>query len=182
MSLTKSMKQGLVFLGAVAASGVVCAAEDMSNFYYGLSAGEGEVDMRGSALFNDKANGGQLSIGYELSPNFSTELRLHRLSGDVSSNSAYGFFRMSLPTSPYVVPYVMLGGGVTEINAKDAAGSKVDFDELNIDEPQAGAAIGVNLFGNEETAVNFEVSAYASDDFVISFYSIGFQHYFGGRK
>lgn len=182
MPFTK-LKQVLVLFIAVVASGVACAVEDTSSFYYGLSVGVGEVELRGSGTFNEDAdNGGQLLIGYEVTPQLSTELRLNRLSGDVSSNSAYGFLRFSLPISSYSVPYAMIGAGVTDINAKDADGSKADFDTLGIDEPQIGAAIGVNLFGNETTALNLEVSAYASDDIVLSYYSIGFQHYFGGRK
>lgn len=180
MNLIKQVKWLSVGIASLGLCSPSFALEDESNFYYGISAGAGEVEARGAGTYNEISNGGHLAIGYELLPNLSTELRLHRLSGDVSTNSAYGYLRFSLPVSDHAKPYIMLGAGATDINAKTAAGAAVSL--AGIDEPTAGAAIGVNLFGNDETALNLEVSAYASDDILMSFYSIGFQHYFGGHK
>lgn len=158
-------------------------AEDEANLYWGLAAGEGHVESRGNGTFDERANGGSLSLGYELSRNLSIEARYHRITGArVSTNSGYGYLRFSAPLSNNAIPYLMVGAGKTETTAKDAAGNKIDLDAANIDEPLAAAALGISLFGNETTALTLEVSAHGSDDVISSFYSIGFQHYLGGHK
>lgn len=181
MSLSKLTKGIAGFLAILAMNTAI--ADDASNVYWGLMGGQGDATVKKSSSavnIKQRLSGGALVLGYELSSALSTELRLGRVTGDSTAQSAYGYFRFAYPTSN-VKAYLLLGAGVTDINAK-SNGSSVNLSALNIDEPNVSAGLGVALFGNAKTALVLEMVTQASDDISLPMYSVGFQHYFGGHK
>lgn len=161
---------------------LLLAVEDESNFYYGISAGQGEAEIKKNGVVNvtERLSGGALMLGYEFTPALSAEVRLSRMTGESSADSANAYVRIAYP-GDNLKAYLLLGGGVTDVTAK-SGGVSFDLDALNVDEPVASAGVGLALFGNDTTALTIEAVSSTSDDISIPMYSIGFQHYFGGHK
>ncbi|MGM0564467.1 MAG: outer membrane beta-barrel protein [Pseudomonadota bacterium] len=200
---------GLMVTGAASAQ----TLQDESNLYWGIGLGEGDMDISSNGLEGEERMPGfAVHMGYEISPYISFEGRLVRQKNDYTASMANGYVRFSAPTAR-TSTYLMLGGGVTEVytsngtgdvlfvdcedgsisntssggsleNGPIGPGNRVTDEDLCFSKPELAGVLGVELFGNDETALTLEYMAnFSSDDnYRIEMFTLGFRHYFGGYQ
>lgn len=115
------------------------------------------------------------TLGYMLPKGFGVEARIgagsdqtKSLLQDPLSNYAAGMLRYHYTWNSDLMAYAAAGGAI-----------RTHSDLLDVKETQAGAAfaIGVNLFGSDNTAINIEY-LYMGGEQATKSIGIGFQHYF----
>lgn len=207
MTLKINKKQSLSAL-LILFSGVFSQAvwsEDTSDKYFsiGYDGGSYAIDFDGSGnnsgtIENDNNKSYHLGLGYELSSNLALEFRYRGIetaanfssagsnipasvladlnseanSDDKRVDSGQVLARFSFPIQENVIPYIM--GGVNKYEGSAPVGGV--------------ARIGINLFGSNTTALNFEGGVVLTKDRqggvdTLTFdksYGFGIQHYFGG--
>jgi len=148
-------------------------AADIAKMYYGLGFTDGSVDIPGD---EDESLGTvNVTLGFQLLDFVGIELEAGSASDQVSSI-------VSEPLVTYQAAMVRLGyrwdrAGVYILGGQ----ARLDIDEsLNSTDSGTAVGFGLNLFGNENTALNLHVLRL--DDGAFSTASIGFQYYFGGFR
>lgn len=149
------------------------AHADAAKLYFGAGFSDGSVDI---------ANGGDKSLG---TVSASVGLQLLDFIGlelNVGSASDQTGSILSEPMVTYQAVLLRLGyrwdrAGVYILGGQ----ARLDIDD-SFNNSDAGNAFGfgINLFGNETTALNFHVLDF--DDGAFSTATIGFQYYFGGFR
>ena len=157
--------------------------------YYGLALGTGEIDLSytgPSISSTSRMPGFNLALGYEVSPYLSLEGRLVRQDHDFTTNMANAYLRLGYPTAR-TTTYLMVGAGAIEAYGQNAAGNRVDLHDM-VDasgeelysEASTAAVLGIELFGNDTTALTMEYMANFSEDYRVDMYALGYRYYFGG--
>lgn len=192
-------------------------ADDDSNLYYLVNSGKAtynyNVEFENAAAATSIASGTplentlasdttvwNLGLGYELTSFLNVEARYRRIrdraweartAGSVAlatqvndgflsnqNNSLQLLAKFNFSPAHNVMPYVLLGANKYEGNGG----------------PGGVFGLGLNLFGNDSTAINIEASGVYSigeqklqagvmkETLTDSAIMVGFQHYFGGRK
>lgn len=153
--------------------GQVHAEEAVAKLYYGLGFSDGSVDI---ANGEDKALGTVTgSIGLQLLDFLGVELAVGAGSDQTDSI-------LSEPLVTYQAVLLRLGYRWDRTGVYLLAGqARLDIDnQFNNSDAGNAFGIGINLFGNETTALNFNVLDL--DDGAFSTATIGFQYYFGGFR
>jgi len=143
------------------------------NFYIGLQAANADINgVDGTGDDIGMING---TVGFFFKWGISLEARVgigsdqgNSLFKDPTSRHASGMLRYHYTWSNDVMAYAGVGGGI-RLHSSD-----VDTDST----AGLAAAFGLNLFGNDKTALNVEYLYMGGADASSSF-GIGFQHYFG---
>jgi len=145
------------------------------NFYLGLQAGNADIDGIDGAGNNIGSLHG--TLGFFFKWGVSLEARVgvgsdqpSSMFQDPTSTYASGMLRYHYTWNDNVMAYVSGGAGI-RLHSND-----VDTDST----AGIAMALGLNLFGTEKTALNFEYLYLGGNDVKTST-GIGFQHYFGKR-
>ncbi len=160
------------------AAGLCCAAPGAQaaspSLYYGLGFSDGNLDVPGDG---DRSLGTlSLTLGVRLLPFLGVELGAGVASDDAGSI-------LSEPLVNYQAAMVRLGWRWDRVGVYALAGqSRLDVDDdvrANIDAANV-VGLGINLYGNEHTAVNAHVLRFGDQEFTTA--TVGFQYYFGGYR
>lgn len=164
---------GCLLLSLGLTAGSVHAQSGEAKLYYGAGFSDGSVSI---------ANGNQKSlgtvsgvVGLQFLDYLSIELALG--AGSDQTNSV-----LSDPLVSYQAVLLRLGYRWDRTGVYLLAGqARLDIDS-RFNNSDAGNAfgLGINLFGNETTSLNFTVLDF--DDGAFSTATIGFQYYFGGFR
>ncbi|MGQ7847839.1 outer membrane beta-barrel protein [Granulosicoccus sp. 3-233] len=166
----RRLLSGLVLsLGLLAGT----AHADVTKLYFGAGFADGSVDVTDGG---DKSLGTiTATVGIQLLDFVGIELEAGAASdqsGSILSDSlvSYQAAMLRLGYRWDRVGVYVLGGH-----------ARLDIDE-DFNDSDAGTAVGfgINLFGNETTALNLHVLDF--DDGAFTTTTIGFQHYFGGFR
>lgn len=150
------------------------AQADIAKMYYGFGFTDGSVDVSGND--DDKSLGTiSATLGFQLLDFIGVELEAGSASDQTSSI-------VSEPLVTYQAAMVRLGYRWDRAGVYALAGqARLDVDEsLNSTDSGTALGFGVNLFGNETTALNLHVLRL--DDGAFTTATIGFQYYFGGFR
>jgi len=149
------------------------AHADAAKLYFGAGFSDGSVDI---------ANGGDKSLG---TVSVSIGLQLLDFIGvefAFGSGSDQADSILSEPLVTYQAALLRLGYRWDRAGVYIMGGqARLDIDD-RFNNSDAGNAFGfgINLFGNESTALNFHVLDF--DDGALTTATIGFQYYFGGFR
>jgi len=161
----------LLSLGLVA--GNANARVKVAKFYYGMGFSDGTVDITNAG---DRAIGTVTgSVGFQLLDYIGVELAIGLATDEPASI-------LSDPLVNYQAALLKLGYRWDRTALYVLGGqARLDIDS-DLSRSDAGIAfgIGLNLFGNETTALNFNYLNL--DDGAFSTATIGFQYYFGGFR
>jgi len=149
------------------------AQADLAKLYYGLGVGDGSVEVTGGG---DRSFGSFTgTVGLQLLDFVGVEIQAGAASDDKSS-----FFNDSMVS--YQAAMVRLGFRWDKVGLYAIGGHAImDVDSsLNFSDSGAALGFGVNLFGNETTALNLHFISL--DDGAYENSSIGFQYFFGGFR
>lgn len=161
--------------GLVLSLGLLAGAAhaDAAKFYVGAGFADGSVDVTGGS---DKSLGTiSATVGFQLLDFVGIELEVGAASdqsGSILSDSLVN----------YQSAMLRLGYRWDRIGVYVLGGhARLDIDEAYNDS-DAGTALGfgINLFGNETTALNLHVLDF--DDGAFTTTTIGIQHFFGGFR
>lgn len=153
------------------------AEDSVQSLYYGLEIGNGKYDASNTVEDTMLDVGG--AVGLRILPFLSVEARLgvgsnddSSLVGDSEVVRGAGLLKLDY-VGNNVIAYI--AGGVGAVNS-DRAGVKFDDDGVVV-------GVGVELFGNERTALSISYTNYERDkaklDYTVA--NIGFRHYFGAQ-
>lgn len=149
------------------------AQADVAKLYIGAGLADGSVDI---ANGGDKSLGTiSVSVGLQLLDFIGVELALGTASDQANSI-------VSEPLVTYQAAMLRLGYRWDRAGVYLLGGhARLDIDD-KFNNSDAGNAFGfgINLFGNETTALNFHVLDF--DDGAFTTATIGFQYYFGGFR
>lgn len=155
---------------ALAAGG---AQADVARLYYGVGFSDGSVEIPG----NDDKSLGTISatLGLQLVEYLGVELQAGAASDQVNS-------MLSEPQVQYQSAMLRLGYRWDRAAVYLLAGqARLDIDkDLNNTDSGNVLGVGLNLFGNETTALNLNVLRFDEGAFTTA--TIGFQYYFGGFR
>lgn len=166
------MTKRIAIAAALLAAPMLAQAEQPPNWYIGASVGEYTADQRDSGGSTEDTTDAGLRLGYHFGDFFGIEARggvdTGGFAGDSDADTSYyGLFgRLDLPFEDANV-YVLLGGSQVSFGGED-----VDSDDYA---PVAGG-IGIELYGNESTAVSLEYMTYSEGAY--SGVSLGLKHHF----
>jgi len=163
----------------------VHADDDGSNFYYGINVGGGGIRLEdgfatANSLDDDQSDIKDVgfTLGFELSSFLSLEGQIGIASNDNSSiigdgqvYRAAGLARLNYPADK-VNAYLLGGIGIAQY----------DFGGITEDEVGVAIGAGLDLFGNDTTALSLGVLVQPGDEIDYSVINVGFRHYFGGAK
>jgi len=149
------------------------AHADVAKLYFGAGFSDGSVDITNGS---DKSLGTiSATVGLQLLDFVGVEL-------EVGSASDQSGSILSEPLVTYQAVMLRLGyrwdrAGVYLLGGQ----ARLDIDDqFNNSDAGNVFGFGINLFGNETTALNFHVLDF--DDGAFSTATIGFQYYFGGFR
>ncbi len=149
------------------------AHADAAKLYFGAGFSDGSVDI---------ANGSDKSLGTVTATVGLQLLDFIGVEFEVGSASDQSGSILSEPLVTYQAVMLRLGyrwdrAGIYLLGGQ----ARMDIDD-QFNNSDAGNAVGfgINLFGNETTALNFHVLDF--DDGAFSTATIGFQYYFGGFR
>jgi len=174
----KKFVAGAAMLMAVAGSAAADTLDFLKDWktrdiYLGFVVSDS--DVAGETGLGQDMNAYNATIGYNLWGSLSVEARVGAgtdqvtsLFQDPLSNYAAGMLRYHYTWSNDIMAYASAGAAV-----------RTHSDLLDADKSQIGAAfaVGVNLFGSDNTALNLEY-LYMGGEQATSSFGIGFQHYF----
>lgn len=164
---------GCLMLSLGLLAGTAHADSRVAKLYLGTGFSDGNVDV---ANGGDKALGTiSVTVGLQLLDFIGLELALGSASDQTGSI-------LSEPLVTYQAAMLRLGYRWDRAGVYLLAGqARLDIDD-QFNNSDAGNAygFGVNLFGNETTALNFNYMDF--DDGAFSAATIGFQYYFGGFR
>lgn len=149
------------------------AEEPAARLYYGVGFSDGSVDIPGNA---DQSLGTiSASVGLQLLDYIGVELQAGAASDQVDS-------MLSEPQVQYQAAMLRLGYRWDRTAIYLLGGqARLDIDsDLNNTDAGNVMGIGINLFGNETTALNMHVLRFDEGAFTTA--TIGFQYYFGGFR
>lgn len=149
------------------------AQADVARLYFGAGFSDGSADITGGA---DKSLGTlHANVGLQLLEYLGVELAVG--AGSDQSDSI-----ISEPLAQYQAAMLRLGYQWDRAGVYVLAGqARLDIDSsLNNSNSGNALGFGLNLFGNETTALNFHVLNF--DDGAFTTATIGFQYYFGGFR
>ena len=148
-------------------------AADFSKFYYGVGFGDGSAEVSGS----DERSLGSINgtFGWQLLNFVGVEFQVGAASDDAQSvfteaQVAYGAAMLRLGLRVGQIGVYVLGGQSFIDSVKS----------INFSESGEALGVGLNLFGNDTTALNLHFLRL--DDGAYTNASIGFQYYFGGYR
>ncbi|MEE9319240.1 MAG: outer membrane beta-barrel protein [Granulosicoccus sp.] len=149
------------------------AHADVAKMYFGAGLSDGSVEIPGSG---DKSLGtANVTLGFQLLDFVGIELEVGVASDQPGS-------MLSEPLVQYQAAMIRLGyrwdrAGVYVLGGQ----ARIDMDS-SLGNSDAGTAVGfgINLFGNETTALNLHVLRL--DDGAFTSATVGFQYYFGGFR
>lgn len=161
--------------GLVLSLGLLAGAAhaDTAKFYFGAGFADGSVDVTGGG---DKSLGTvSATVGVQLLDFIGVEL------GAGSASDQSGSI-LSEPLVTYQTVMLRLGYRWDRVGVYVLGGqARMDIDnDLNSSDAGNAYGFGINLFGNETTALNLHVLDF--DDGAFTTTTIGFQHYFGGFR
>ena len=166
----RRLLSGLVLsLGLLAGA----AKADTARFYFGAGFADGNVDVTGGS---DKSLGTvSATVGVQLLDFIGVELGMGSASDQTGSI-------LSEPLLTYQTVMLRLGYRWDRVGVYVLGGqARLDIDsDLNNSDAGNVYGFGINLFGNETTALNLHVLDF--DDGAFTATTIGFQHYFGGFR
>jgi len=149
------------------------AQAEVAKLYYGIGFSDGSVEVPGNS---DRSLGTiNATIGLQLLDFIGIELEVGAASDQVNS-------MLSEPLVQYQAAMLRLGYRWDRTGVYLLGGqARLDVDE-SLNPTDSGNAIGggINLFGNETTALNFHVLRFDEGAFTTA--TIGFQYYFGGFR
>jgi len=149
------------------------AQAEVAKLYYGIGFSDGSVEVPGNS---DRSLGTiNATIGLQLLDFIGIELEVGAASDQVNS-------MLSEPLVQYQAAMPRLGYRWDRTGVYLLGGqARLDVDE-SLNPTDSGNAIGggINLFGNETTALNFHVLRFDEGAFTTA--TIGFQYYFGGFR
>ena len=153
------------------------AQADVARLYYGIGVSDGTVELDGADDDERSLGTVNATIGVQLLDFVGLELELGAASDQPDS-------LFSEPMVQYQAAMLKLGFRWDRV-ALYALGGQARFDvdeELGESDGDSGTAVGggINLFGNEKTALNLHVLRIDGGAFTTA--TIGFQHYFGGFR
>lgn len=149
------------------------AHADAAKLYFGAGFSDGSVDI---ANGGDKSLGTvSASVGLQLLDFISVEFAVGSASDQTGSI-------LSEPLVTYQAALLRLGYRWDRAGVYIMGGqARLDVDaQFNNSDAGNAFGFGINLFGNETTALNFHVLDF--DDGAFSTATIGFQYYFGGFR
>ena len=149
------------------------AHADVAKLYYGLGISDGNVDVSGG---RDKSLGtANATVGFQLLDFIGIELQVGAGSDQVGS-------MLSEPLVQYQTAMLRLGYRWDRTGIYLLGGqARLEFDDdLNPSDSGNAFGFGLNLFGNETTALNLHVLNL--DDGAFTTATVGFQYYFGGFR
>ena len=160
-------------LGLLAGS----AQADVARPYYGIGVADGSVELDGTDDDERSVGTVNATVGVQLLDFLGLEFEIGAASDQPDS-------LFSEPMVQYQAAMLKLGFRWDRV-ALYALGGQARYDiddELGGSGGDSGTAIGggINLFGNEKTALNLHVLRI--DDSAFTTVTIGFQHYFGGFR
>lgn len=167
----------ILSLGLTAGS-IAHAQGGNSTVYYGLGFAESNIDLPDGSGGNLEDDLGTLSalVGWQFSDYFGVQLNL-----GVASDEADSF--LTEPLVSYAAALLRVGFRWDRVGVYllgGTAGLAVDSGLIDDEEQGDAFGIGINLFGNETTSLNFNYLNI--DDGAFTSATIGFQHYFGGFR
>ncbi len=149
------------------------AQADIAKLYYGVGFSDGSVEVPGNG---DRSLGTLTgTIGFQLLDFVGVELEVGAASDQVGS-------MLSEPLVQYQAALLRLGyrwdrAGIYVLGGQ----ARLDIDSsLNNSDSGNAVGFGINLFGNEHTALNLHVLR--MDEGAFTSATIGFQYYFGGFR
>jgi len=149
------------------------AQAEVAKLYYGIGFSDGSVEVPGNS---DRSLGTiNATIGLQLLDFIGIELEVGAASDQVNS-------MLSEPLVQYQAAMLRLGYRWDRTGVYLLGGqARLDVDE-SLNPTDSGNAIGggINLFGNETTALNLHVLRFDEGAFTTA--TIGFQYYFGGFR
>jgi len=158
-------------LGLMAGS---AQANDVAKMYFGAGFSDGSVEVGNTG---DSKSLGTLSltVGFQLLDFIGVELEAGSASDQVGSI-------ISEPQASYQAALLRLGYRWDRAGVYLLAGqARLDFaSEINTANSGNAVGFGVNLFGNDTTALNLHVLRLDGGTFTTA--TIGFQYYFGGFR
>lgn len=150
------------------------AHADVAKLYYGAGFSDGSVEITGN---EDTKSLGTVNatIGLQLLDYVGVELQIGNASDDTNSI-------LTEPLVSYQAAMIRLGYRWDRFGVYLLGGhSLLDVDpSLNFSDSGTAMGIGINLFGNDTTALNFNFLRLDDDAFTTA--TIGFQYYFGGFR
>ncbi len=149
------------------------AHADAAKLYFGAGFSDGSVEVVNG---NDRSLGTlSATLGLQLLDFIGVEF-------EVGSGSDQSSSVLSEPLVSYQAVMLRLGYRWDRAGVYVLAGqARLDIDsEFNNSDAGNAFGIGINLFGNEKTALNFHVLDF--DDGAFTTATIGFQYYFGGFR
>lgn len=149
------------------------AQADVAKLYYGFGFSDGSVEVPGN---RDRSLGtANATIGLQLLDFIGIELEVGAASDQINS-------MISEPLIQYQSAMLRIGyrwdrAGVYLLGGQ----ARLDIDE-SLNPTDSGNAFGggINLFGNETTALNLHVLRFDEGAFTTA--TLGFQYYFGGFR
>lgn len=149
------------------------AQAEVAKLYYGIGFSDGSVEVPGNS---DRSLGTvNATIGLQLLDFIGIELEVGAASDQVNS-------MLSEPLVQYQSAMLRLGYRWDRTGVYLLGGqARLDVDS-SLNPTDSGNAIGggINLFGNETTALNLHVLRFDEGAFTTA--TIGFQYYFGGFR
>jgi len=180
----KKLLAGLFLVGMISLSSIWGEAHaeglggwvtdrDFSQVYYGVSLGDGSFEINGSDDSSAAAISG--TAGLSLLDFFGVEFQVGTASDDSQS-----IFSESQLT--YGAAMLRFGLRFNRVGIYALVGQALIDTDTSLDFSTAGEALGfgINLFGNETTALNFHFLRLNDGAFTNA--TIGFQYYFGGYR
>jgi len=150
------------------------AYADVAKLYYGAGFSDGSVEISGN---DDTKSLGTINatIGLQLLDFVGVEVQLGNASDDTNSI-------LTEPLVSYQAAMLRLGFRRDRFGIYILGGhALLDVDPtLNFSDSGTALGFGINLFGNETTALNVNFLRLDEDAFTTA--TIGFQYYFGGFR
>ena len=171
--MMKVVRPLLLALGLGLMSGTVSAQDSIAKLYYGAGFTDGSVDILNG---EDKSLGTvSAQVGLQLGKFVGVELAAGFGSDQTGSI-------LSDPLVTYQALMLRLGYTFDRTGIYILAGqARLDVDsQFNNSDAGNAFGFGINLFGNDTTALN--LNFLDIDDGAFSTVTIGFQHYFGGFR
>lgn len=170
----RRFRRQILAVAALCLCAMSAHAEDAAaRLYYGIGFSDGSVDIPGN---DDKSLGTvNAAVGIQLMDFIGVELQVGAASDQVNSI-------LSEPQVQYQAAMLRLGYRWDRTAVYLLGGqARLDIDrELNNTDAGNVMGLGINLFGNETTALNVHVLRFDEGAFTTA--TIGFQYYFGGFR
>lgn len=151
------------------------AHADIAKMYWGAGFTDGKMELTNAGSDHKSLGTVNVTIGFQLLDFLGLELEAGSASDQASSI-------LSEPLVQYQAALVRLGYRFDRTGFYLLGGqARLEIDK-NLNTSDAGMAygVGLNLFGNETTALNFHFLSIDGGTFTTA--SIGFQYYFGGFR